>query len=119
MPIRESQRRRYPKDWRAISLRIRRDRARWACECSGQCGRHEPPCEARHGEPHPVTGSRVVLTVAHLDHTPEHCEPGNLLAMCQRCHLSYDAHRHAHNARQTRRRRKAAGELFEVEPHTP
>jgi hypothetical protein len=41
------------------------------------------------------------------------------LAMCQRCHLSYDAHRHAHNARQTRRRRKAAGELFEVEPHTP
>jgi len=32
-----------------------------------------------------------VLTVAHLDHTPENCEPQNLKAMCQRCHNKYDA----------------------------
>jgi hypothetical protein len=111
MPIRESQRRRYPKDWRAISLRIR-ERSGWACECSGQCGRHDERCGAANGEPHPVTDSRVVLTVAHLDHVPEHCEPGNLMAMCQRCHLSYDAAHHARNARQTRRKPKAVGELF-------
>jgi hypothetical protein len=37
----------------------------------------------------------VVLTVAHLDHMPEHCDDDNLMAMCQRCHLSYDADHHA------------------------
>lgn len=34
---------------------------------------------------------KVVLTIAHLDHVPENCEPGNLRALCQRCHLTYDA----------------------------
>jgi len=32
----------------------------------------------------------VVLTVAHLDHTPEHCDDANLKAWCQRCHNTYD-----------------------------
>ena len=41
-------------------------------------------------EPHPDTGSKVVLTVAHLDHIPENCGDDNLLAMCQRCHNRYD-----------------------------
>lgn len=36
-------------------------------------------------------GSRVVLTIAHLDHTPENCDPSNLRALCQKCHNSYDA----------------------------
>jgi hypothetical protein len=36
----------------------------------------------------------IVLTVAHLDHNPENCDPANLKAMCQRCHNRYDrAHR--------------------------
>jgi len=47
-------------------------------------------------DPHPITGARVVLTVAHLDHTPENNDDANLLAMCQRCHNRYDAdHRSA------------------------
>lgn len=33
----------------------------------------------------------VVLTITHLDHTPEHCDPDNLRALCQRCHNRYDA----------------------------
>lgn len=33
---------------------------------------------------------RVVLTVAHLNHTPEDCADENLRAWCQRCHLAYD-----------------------------
>lgn len=33
----------------------------------------------------------IVLTIAHLDHTPENCDPANLRAWCQRCHLRYDA----------------------------
>ena len=34
---------------------------------------------------------KVVLTVAHLDHMPENCDPQNLRAWCQRCHNRYDA----------------------------
>lgn len=89
MPIRDENRSRYPTDWHTISLRIRRDRAEWRCEqmdANGELGR----CTAMHGEPHPVTGSRVVLTVAHLDHQPENCADTNLRAMCQRCHNIYD-----------------------------
>jgi hypothetical protein len=86
-PIRASERRRYPVNWPAISARIRFARAGGRCECL-----------ARHGQPHPVTGSVVVLTTAHLDHVPEHCDDANLRAMCQRCHLAYDAELHAATA---------------------
>lgn len=55
----------------------------------------------------------VVLTIAHMDHVPEHCEPENLRAWCQRCHLRYDAEHHAESARNTRRARLAIADLFE------
>lgn len=58
-------------------------------------------------------GVDIVLTIAHLDHTPENNDPKNLRAWCQRCHLRYDAAHHAMNARATRRERKAIGDLFE------
>ena len=107
MPIRESEKARYPADWKAISLRIR-TRANWTCEGSPAY----PDCRAKNAAPHPVTGSRVVLTVAHLDHQPENCADENLRAMCQRCHLTYDAAHHAKNAAAGRRSRKAIGDLF-------
>jgi len=44
MPIRPSERAKYPRDWPEISWRIR-DRAGWRCECTGQCGEsHQIPC---------------------------------------------------------------------------
>lgn len=86
MPIRPENRSRYPKDWRKIS-EARREAAEHKCEGSPTY----PDCRAKNGHPHPVTGSRVVLTVAHLDHQPENCEPDNLRAWCQRCHNTYDA----------------------------
>lgn len=110
MPIRPENRDRYPPDWPAISLAVR-EAAGWACEGSPVY----PDCRAANGEPHPVTGSRVVLTVAHLDHTPEHCERANLRAWCQRCHLNYDRHRHVANAKRNRFRERALGDLFEPE----
>lgn len=124
MPIRKENRGRYPRDWREISHRIRFVRANRRCECRGECGTDhhaehpagelpESRCPAVHGLAHPVTGSRVVLTVAHLDHTPEHCHAANLRAMCQRCHLNHDRHLHAANARQTRRELRAHRELFD------
>lgn len=94
-------RRKYPDDWEHISLSIR-ERAGWACEF----------CGARQREPNPVTGSTVILTVAHLDHNPSNCAPDNLRALCQRCHLRYDARHHARNAAKTRRLKAArAGQL--------
>lgn len=97
MPIRPDQRARYPADWPDISFRVRQ-RAEWRCEGSPAY----PNCRAVQGAPHPVTGSKVVLTVAHLDHTPENCDLANLKAWCQRCHLTYDAAHHAANAAATR-----------------
>lgn len=105
MPIRPENKNRYPSDWAQISKRIR-ERSGGVCECTGECGnRHATGrCPARNYQPHPVTDSKVILTVAHLDHTPENCGDDNLKAMCQRCHLSYDRHHHARNAAETRRR---------------
>lgn len=80
MPIKPENKARYPKDWKHISARIRFERAQNKCE---KCG-----CE--NYQPHPITGSKVILTVAHLDHTPENCEDSNLMAMCQKCHNNYD-----------------------------
>jgi len=104
MPIRPENKARYPADWKEISLSIRQHRAQWRCEqmdANGELGR----CTAMHGEPHPITGGRVVLTVAHLDHQPENCAPDNLKAMCQRCHNRYDM---AERRRGIRERERAA-----------
>ena len=127
MPIRPEERARYPKDWPAISRRIREregQRCKW---CSAPNGREIvrlksdpsrwyawplPDPQTRHDSgtwSAPVT---VVLTVAHLDHTPENCDDDNLAALCQRCHLTYDAKHHAATARRTRDRKRGQGSLF-------
>lgn len=105
MPVDKSK---YPPDWKQISLAVR-EAADWRCEF----------CGAAHRLPHPETGSIVILTVAHLDHDTTNNERGNLRALCQRCHLTYDAQHHAANAKATRARKKreaaenaGQGELF-------
>ncbi len=103
MPIKPENRHRYPKDWKAIRAMML-ERAGHACEF----------CGAMNNQPHPITNSRVVLTIAHLDHTPEHCDPANLRALCQRCHLAYDAEHHQQTAYETRRRHRALGDLFDA-----
>lgn len=110
MPIRPENRDRYPADWPAISLSIKADRAGWRCECAGECGRgtHTGRCPNVHGGPAYGTGSRVVLTTAHLNHTPEDCRPANLRAMCQGCHLHYDREHHAATRAATRAAAAAA-----------
>ena len=117
MPIKAENRHRCPPDWSEVSASIRFDRARGRCECIGECGTTHPGgrCVGRHGAPawwhqsgqvH-IFGRpsvpQVVLTVAHLDHQPENCHPLNLKAMCQRCHLLYDAGHHAETAAESRR----------------
>lgn len=50
-----------------------------------------PDCRAIDGEAHPVTGSIVVLTVAHIDHDLTRNGPDDLRHWCQRCHNTHDA----------------------------
>lgn len=84
MPIKPENKYRYPKNWKEIRLRIL-ERAGNKCEFCG--------VENHTYRLNPATGktARIVLTIAHLDHTPENCEPDNLRALCQRCHNRYDA----------------------------
>ena len=122
MPISPENRARYPRNWPAISLSIRKDRAGDRCECQGECGcDHAGRCPERNGRHHSVTGSVVVLTVAHLNHQPEDNRGENLRAMCQRCHLAHDRPEHARNARRTFSRRRIEAlhnhELFQEERH--
>ena len=105
MPIKPENVHRYPPDWPQITLR-RKVASGWRCECDGRCGWARcgttlggGRCLAAQDMPHPLTGSMVVLTTAHLNHTPEDCADDNLLVMCPGCHLSYDRDHHRESAR--------------------
>ena len=77
MPISKQMARRYPADWTLRRRFIIEYRAQHRCEW----------CGARNDEPHPDTGSHVVLTLAHVwDKRPEQASLLNLAALCQRCH---------------------------------
>ena len=98
MPIRPENRSRYPADWKVRSRFVRFVRAGGRCEW----------CGAEHGKAHPVTGSQVVLTTAHVhDDRPEAANLLNLAALCQLCHNRHDAP----GRRQRRQNRKHRNQL--------
>ena len=134
MPIRPENRSRYPSDWKDIRKRIL-SRAGHRCEFDGCGARHREvgywyedrwiPMPRALREAGYSVGDRVacaegtgikiimiVLTIAHLDHTPENCSDDNLRAWCQRHHLRYDARHHAATAYATRRAGRALGDFF-------
>ena len=76
--------RRYPDDWNALRRRLI-DVADGRCRCAGQCRK-----EHAGGLCGKAEKAGFTLQVAHLDDTPEHLDPSNLLVMCRGCHLSYD-----------------------------
>lgn len=140
MPIKPENRARYPNNWQEIRTAIL-ERANNCCEqCRVKNGsliqrgfwkdRGTFRCEdgavrnedngwwlgCAHESDYCGEWKRIVLTVAHLDHIPEHCDPSNLKALCQLHHLRYDAKHHAETARQTRHARKAIADLFEEQP---
>lgn len=136
MPIRPENKARYPKDWPEISRRIRFERAGGKCEwCKAphgeviarssdgqtymlmeghvydaETGAHLGLCKGSEYDARKFV--KVVLTVAHLDHIPEHCNDDNLVAICQRCHNRYDAPMRRHGIKKRRRERQAIGELM-------
>lgn len=142
MPIKPENAKRYPADWKQIRMRILERAADKCETCGlenyavirrRQDGTFHTDysigatyADAKQiaadlhwelfGDTVPVRGEEriviVVLTIAHLDHVPEHSEPDNLKALCQRCHLTYDAKHHAANAQITRRAKSPTGQLF-------
>lgn len=122
MPIRPENRARYPKNWKEIVARVRK-RSGGRCEFiidnyGGVYSRQPDPqklpswrCKAKNKRPHPITKSIVVLTVAHLDHTPENCSMENLRDACQRCHNRYDAPTRRAGIKQRARAKQAISEL--------
>jgi len=88
MPIDYSK---YPPNWLTEIRPAILERANNRCEGSPAY----PDCRAENGKLHPETGSKVVLTIAHLNHDITDNRPENLRAWCQRCHLIYDAKLHA------------------------
>ena len=96
MPINYS---RYPPNWETeIRPRIL-ERAGHCCEL----------CDVANYKENPVTGSRVILTIAHLDDDAENWDvtDDRLMALCQRCHLELDRD---HRAEQNKVR-IAAGQI--------
>lgn len=90
MPIKPENKKRYPANWK----QIRADILKRAFNCCEFCG--IPNHVVREN------GSKVVLTIAHLDHTPENCDYANLRALCQKCHNTYDAPHRAETRRKTK-----------------
>jgi hypothetical protein len=80
MPIRPEMKALYPPDWADI---VRRIKARDGNRCKW--------CGAANYEPHPETGSRVVLTTAHINHDPTDNRDENLASLCNKCHNGHDA----------------------------
>lgn len=112
MPISKENKKRYPSDWYHIALKVK-TQACWNCQ---QCGK---PCKHpdeswmnfekrvlrnRPDVPQPIVRGQHILTVAHLNHTPEDCSPANLKAMCSVCHLRYDKQHHIESRKLNRQK---------------
>ena len=126
MPIRPENKARYPKDWKKISAAVR-ERAGNKCEGCGapngevvyrdRTGWHIVGYD-RKGDYEDVGNGfaakcvEIVLTTAHLNHTPEDCASSNLKALCQKCHNAYDAPVRAAGIKARRKALCAAGDLF-------
>jgi hypothetical protein len=92
----------YHPKWSLISKLIRFKRAKNKCEW----------CGAENMQPHPITGSRVVLTVAHIDQDKTNNRFNNLAALCQKCHLGHDLKQHIFNRKYGRKTKYLNGKLF-------
>ena len=82
----------YPKNWKTEI------RPRILARAQNKCER----CGIENYAKRLETGSKVVLTVAHLDHDVKNNADENLRALCQKCHISWDVLQHAQNAAKTR-----------------
>jgi len=73
----------YPDNWKQIRATI-----------LNRAGNHCELCDAENHKPHWKTGSKVILTIHHIDRDRKNNNPLNLIALCQRCHLRLDLQYH-------------------------
>ena len=90
MPIKPESKKRYPANWKQIRSEILK-RANNRCEFCGIANYTVKD-----------NGAKVVLTIAHLDHTPENCSLDNLRALCQKCYNTYDAKHRAETRKKSK-----------------
>jgi hypothetical protein len=88
----------YHPKWKLI-VRLINNRSKGKCEGSPKF----PECRASNQNLHPVTGSFVVLTVAHMDGNKDNNRFNNLRHLCQRCHLNHDIGHHVMNRKYGRK----------------
>lgn len=123
MPIRPENLARYPKTWKAMVAQAR-VRSGDRCECRGQCGIYHGTsddmpesrarCAARNGKPHPATGSKVVLTLAHEHGVAlEETSIDRMFHACQQCHNRYDAPMRRQGIKSRAKAKMASGDLLE------
>lgn len=142
MPIRDENKARYPKNWPTISQQVRERAGQKCEKCGAPNGhliRRGKTADGQHvwrlcsdtvfmdgvcaetgllvpnsmeDEVSYGDAVRVILTVAHLDHQPENCDPENLRAWCQRCHNAYDAPMRRAGTKARRRSANAVGDMF-------
>jgi len=96
MPINYSEY--HPKWTLIVRLVKRRAFLRFGQDCC-EGSPYYPQCRAQNYAPHPVSGSFVVLTTAHLDGDKDNNRFWNLKRLCQRCHLRHDLGHHIMNRR--------------------
>lgn len=128
----------YPKDWRVIRLRIL-ERAQHKCEFCGvpnhievmrdNEGKWLPADEALDQmEKMPYwrfceiwgrtqTPTKIVLTIAHIDHDIANNSDDNLKALCQKCHLAHDTEQRSQSRKRNRDKKIGQKRMFEeVDP---
>lgn len=103
----------YPPNWKEIRERILL-RAANKCEHCGAANHSTVPRERRNKHGVFVIYTRIVLTIAHLDHDKLNHEVADdrLAALCQRCHLGYDLPRHINNRKYGRNYLRDQTRLF-------
>lgn len=127
----------YPANWKEFSLEIRNVRAGGKCEkCNVEnyavgardlngvfhaedviCSLNNDDGEILFGYEFDWKMTKIVLTVAHLDHEGGICDckertgmkcaiADHVLSLCQKCHLDLDRPKHLQSARTTRAKKK-------------
>ncbi len=138
MPINPVYRYLYPPNWRELAHQVKFERAGGRCEWCGRAhgervlvikagGWLDPNTGEQYDDQGQVVGRcrmsdwpegrfvKTILSCAHLDQNPANNHPGNLAALCPRCHLRHDRLQHQQSAYRHRRQHWAIADLFEGE----
>lgn len=93
----------YPPNWKT---EIRPRILKRANDCCESCGLPNGCYVNKHSREMQLSDEedsiRIVLTIAHLDHDEENwnVKDERLMAMCQKCHINYDAPEKARRRRE-------------------